>query len=642
MSNFVSRSLRYILPLFGLAFILLAGLTYLLTTPAWAQHDHDAGQTAAPPAHDHGAGQVAAPAVNTLVFHANLSGVNEVPSKSVRSSGYAVLALSGDQTTLVYRVLLKNITGVTAAHIHKAPVGQNGGIILPLNIGAGGSTSISGTLTVTPTQVADLLAGNYYVNVHTSANASGEVRGQVAKLTPPSSYNALLSGANEVPAFNTSAVGVARMTLVNTDTVQVRVAVSATSNFTLGHIHKAPLGVNGPVVHNLLPAGAVLNNSTPLSVAVQFDAQSMVDLLTGFYYVNLHSAARPSGEIRGQIGGVRTYQANLAGANEVPPNTGAVSGRAIMALSADAGSLAYRLSVADVVSTTAAHIHQAKTGANGPVIFNLIPSGATLNPANAVNGTITLTETHLFNLISGNYYVNVHTSARPAGEVRGQLTPLAPVNTITTTLTVSAEVPLEAAAQPAAPDVAGGVTRFNLNPAPGLLQYELAVTDLVSVTAAHIHRGLPGVNGPVIFPLFAAPTILSPSSPVAGILMLDNAQMVDLLTGYYYVNVHTAARPAGAVRGQVSPDSDGDSITDLLESTGDPDRDNVPNFLDLDSNGNGTPDRTEVGADPNNPVDSDGDGIPNFRDLSPTALEGGSEPSAPANFLYIPVVKNKQ
>jgi hypothetical protein len=346
--------------------------------------------------------------------------------------------------------------------------------------------------------------------------------------------------------------------------------------------------------------------------------------------------------VRGQIGGVRTYQANLTGANEVPPVTTAMSGRAIMALSADAGSLAYRLSVADVVSTTAAHIHQGRVGVNGPVIFNLIPSGATLNPASAVAGTITLTDTNLFHLIGGNYYVNVHTAARPAGEVRGQLTPYAPVNTITTTLTVSAEVPLEAAALPAAPDVAGGVTRFHLNPTPGILQYELSVTDLVSVTAAHIHRGLPGVNGPIIFPLFNPPATLSPSSPVAGILALDNAQMVDLLTGYYYVNVHTVARPAGAVRGQVSPDSDGDSITDLVESTGDPDRDNQPNFLDLDSNGNGIPDRTEVGPDPTNPVDSDGDGIPNFRDLSPTALDEGGEPSAPANFIYIPVIKNKQ
>lgn len=631
MSALTSRALRRTLPLLAFALALLAAFIYALTAPAQAQHDHSAEQPAAP-------------AANVWVFHANLSGINEVPSKAVQSSGYAVLALSGDQSTLAYRVLLKNASGVSAAHIHKAPVGQNGGVVLPLAIGSGGSASISGTVPITPAQVADLLAGNYYVNVHTTANASGEVRGQVGPLTPPSSYNALLSGANETPAVPTSAVGVARMTLVNTDTLQVRIAVSATSNFTAAHIHRAPLGANGGVVHNLLTAGAAINNGTPLSTSVQLNAQNMVDLLTGFYYINLHSAARPSGEIRGQIGGLRTYAANLAGSNEVPPNTGAVSGRAILALSADASALAYRLSVADVVSTTAAHIHQAKAGVNGPVIFNLIPSGSTLNPANAVSGTLILTETHLFNLISGNYYVNVHTAARPAGEVRGQVTPLAPVGAISTTLTVSAEVPLEAeaAAQPTAPDVAGGLARFNLNPATGMLQYELAVTDLVSVTAAHIHKGLPGRNGPVIFGLYSAPTVLSPSSPVAGIRALSAPQWVDLLTGYYYVNVHTAARPAGAVRGQVSPDSDGDAITDLLESTGDPDRDNLPNFLDLDSNGNGTPDRTEVGADPNNPVDSDNDGIPNFRDLSPTALEGGSEPAAPANFLYIPVVKKQQ
>ncbi len=105
----------------------------------------------------------------------------------------------------------------------------------------------------------------------------------------------------------------------------------------------------------------------------------------------------------------------------------------------------------------------------------------------------------------------------------------------------------------------------------------------------------------------------------------------------YYVNVHTAAKPAGAVRGQRSPDSDGDSISDLVETTGDADKDNVPNFLDTDANGNGVLDSAEAGADPTNPVDSDGDGIPNFRDASPTALEESNEPHAPWR-IYVPGV----
>lgn len=62
-------------------------------------------------------------------------------------------------------------------------------------------------------------------------------------------------------------------------------------------------------------------------------------------------------------------------------------------------------------------------------------------------------------------------------------------------------------------------------------------------------------------------------------------------------------------------DSDGDGIPDRLEGTDDPDNDGIPNFLDTDSNGNGTTDPQEAGNSLQHPADTDGDGIPNFADL---------------------------
>jgi hypothetical protein len=59
-------------------------------------------------------------------------------------------------------------------------------------------------------------------------------------------------------------------------------------------------------------------------------------------------------------------------------------------------------------------------------------------------------------------------------------------------------------------------------------------------------------------------------------------------------------------------DQDEDTIPDNVEGAGDIDQDNVPNFLDTDSDGDGLLDIDEVGRDPAQPADSNGDGIPDF------------------------------
>lgn len=92
------------------------------------------------------------------------------------------------------------------------------------------------------------------------------------------------------------------------------------------------------------------------------------------------------------------------------------------------------------------------------------------------------------------------------------------------------------------------------------LRYDLSFTNLNGVTAADLHAGPPGVDGPVVFSLSPQPFV-SPLSgtltaadlqPQSGLFSFDAA--VDaLLRGDLYVNVRTLAWPAGEIRGQVGP-----------------------------------------------------------------------------------------
>ena len=96
------------------------------------------------------------------------------------------------------------------------------------------------------------------------------------------------------------------------------------------------------------------------------------------------------------------------------------------------------------------------------------------------------------------------------------------------------------------------------------ISYKLEVKDIVDATAAHIHLGAKGAEGPVIVPLFTGPTktgsfsgVLAEGSiaesdltgPMEGKTFADLTAAV--LAGQTYVNVHTKANPNGEIRGQI-------------------------------------------------------------------------------------------
>ncbi|HYI64941.1 MAG TPA: CHRD domain-containing protein [Allosphingosinicella sp.] len=100
---------------------------------------------------------------------------------------------------------------------------------------------------------------------------------------------------------------------------------------------------------------------------------------------------------------------------------------------------------------------------------------------------------------------------------------------------------------PGDPD-GSGTAEFRVNAGQGRVCYTLSVSNIEPATAAHIHRAPPNAAGPVVVGL-TAPT----SGSSSGCAAVTRALAQELIRnpGAFYVNVHNAPFPGGAVRGQL-------------------------------------------------------------------------------------------
>jgi hypothetical protein len=112
---------------------------------------------------------------------ATLDGASEVPANTSAGKGTADIDYDAASKKLTWKLTYSGLSGpATAAHFHgPAEAGKNAGVAVAIP-GAALSPA-EGSATLTDAQAADLLAGKFYVNVHTAANPGGEIRGQVTK-----------------------------------------------------------------------------------------------------------------------------------------------------------------------------------------------------------------------------------------------------------------------------------------------------------------------------------------------------------------------------------------------------------------------------------------------------------------------------
>jgi hypothetical protein len=106
-----------------------------------------------------------------------LSGAQEVPPVQTSATGAGTITVNDDKS-VSGSVTTKGVKA-TMAHIHEAAPGQNGGVAIPLTQKGDNEWAVPAGAKLSDDQYKAYKAGNLYVNVHSDAHKSGEIRGQL-------------------------------------------------------------------------------------------------------------------------------------------------------------------------------------------------------------------------------------------------------------------------------------------------------------------------------------------------------------------------------------------------------------------------------------------------------------------------------
>lgn len=477
-----------------------------------------------------------------VLSFANLEGSQSVPSVDSVASGRAAVTLNQDTGALVVQAQVVDLPDADQAHVHMAYAGATGAVLVPL---AQDPTDVGRWFaegeTLNTTGLDAFSSGQLYVNIHSPANPSGEIRGQIV----PDGIAVLfatLSGLQEVPAVDTNASGIAAITLDEAGSlVTVHANTRGLSDASAAHLHNAFGGTNGAVEFGLTQDGS--DPEHWFAEQETLDSVQLGAILAGSTYVNVHTPANSGGEVRGQVipDDIVFAVGRLDGGQSVPAIASAAGGSFAVTANSTTNTVVAHANTSGADDATAAHIHDGYAGTNGGVAVGLTQDASDVTRWSAVDAPIDAAQ--LAALQSGRYYINIHTPANPAGEIRGQVAP-APIEVLFANMDGDQEVPPVATS-------ANGIAATTVNLDTGMITVFVNASGVDDATASHIHTGDIGENGPVLIPLvqdLADPGVWSVSGE-----QLDSTSLGDYKSGGLYVNLHTPLHPGGEIRGQITP-----------------------------------------------------------------------------------------
>lgn len=334
-----------------------------------------------------------------------------------------------------------------------------------------------------------------------------------------------LSAAQEVPLISSLASGTLMATYdKNSNKLNYTITYSGVTP-TAMHLHKGAVGVAGGVEQEV--PGPY---SSGMTGTLTLTATQETDLLANNLYLNVHSAAVPGGEIRGQVvteNFVVLSNIKLSGKQELPSNSSTATGVFSGLYDKTTKKVTYTVSITGA-TPTAMHLHKAGVGTNGDVVVEITGTSGT---------TAVFTAAQETDLLAGNIYFNAHTAAFAGGEVRGQV--------VTDNMVIFSNDANGANEVDPNASVATGSFYGAYNKTNKKLSYVITYSG-VTPTAMHFHKAAAGANGDV------ASAITGPfSSGMSGNVTLTALQETDLLSGLWYLNIHSTAFAGGEIRAQL-------------------------------------------------------------------------------------------
>jgi hypothetical protein len=580
---------------------------------------------------------------DNAVFRTRMLPDNEVPPVSGAAGNSAAAAItvhvsrdgrgniSAATVTFDIDYTVTATTNITGLRIENAPTGQSGNVAIDTAISASspvsvasGSGRISRTVNYTSTNTSGLryvtgllaMPQLYYVNLITTTNTSGFMRGQLAPyrlvLRP------VMSPRFEVPASNLDAQAAALVEIqVNRD-AQTAAITSGTVMFEVNYrfpgattitglqIRNAATGANGPIVieTGINTTTRAITNTTGTGtifrmVEIASNDTSGLAALTGLmndptqFYIDVQTVANPGGALRGQFSrNVQVFFNRMIGAEETPP----------VNLSAFATEMTYvradRDSTGNVVGGAVSfnanynmgfgpvtfvgfHIHNGKFAVPAGVVISTGIGGGALSITDddgigSINREVQIDPSNstAFDSLRGLvespelYYVNLHTTEFPSGIVRAQLerekyrfkANMSPANEVPpNTSNTSATAWMTATINRDANGViVGGPVIFDVN---------YIGDGPMTFTGLHTHHpGAAGVNGPAIINTGIGGGVNSVESAPSGngnitrVANVDptSAAQIAALTALItspdntYVNIHTTVYGGGMDRVQMA------------------------------------------------------------------------------------------
>ncbi len=491
-----------------------------------------------------------------LLFTSKLNGAQVVPSISSNANGVASFMLNKTRDSLTINLSMIGLSGPAVnVSLYQGNEGSNGSSLMDLTPFLNGNkltTDLTGTNLTG--NISKLLSSNLYLLVTTASNPNGEIRGQV-KLESDWNFVADLNSMQTVPMMMSNAYGLGSFGLsLDKQKLNFKIACHKLNGpITNAELRFGDIGLAGNLAADITSFVTGVNNHI-IAGSISTNAQMLDSLFSGKIYLNISTAAVPSGALRAQLVNRKglSFDANATGAQMIPTFISVGQAVSVLRISTNLDTL-YFDSVSDSLSSnlTYAHLHVGNAGYSyGAVQLDFTPFINGSRVKGMIAGISAGSTT--YKMLISNLAFIFHTTSKPNGELRGQIIRYVREG-YTINMTGTQVVPSSTSTAYGSGIVS--TNRFDEN-----AHYLWNAGNLsATATGAHFHKNIKGSNGSEIYDMTGI--MLASGTDVSAEGYWNNTDATPFLPinslqlskDSIYLDIHNSVFPNGEIRGQVFP-----------------------------------------------------------------------------------------